>query len=43
MKPANKRPLIVLAICAVCTLGFLILWARGFVPLQHRRQVPGKQ
>src|SRR5882757_1808291 len=35
MKPANKRPLIVLAICAVCTLPFLILWARGFVPLQE--------
>jgi len=35
MKPTNKRPLIVLAICAVCTLAFLILWARGFVPLQE--------
>lgn len=35
MKPANKRPAIVLAICAVCTLAFLVLWARGFVPLQE--------
>jgi len=35
MKPANRRPLIVLAICAVCTLVFLVLWARGFVPLQE--------
>src|SRR5882757_11150358 len=35
MKPANQRPLIVLAICAVCTLALLILWARGFVPLQQ--------
>src|SRR5476651_2177357 len=35
MKPANKRPVIVLAICAVCTLVFLVLWARGFVPLQQ--------
>jgi adenylate cyclase len=35
MKPATKRPVIVLAICAVCTLVFLVLWARGFVPLQQ--------
>jgi adenylate cyclase len=35
MQPANKRPVIVLAICAVCTLVFLVLWARGFVPLQQ--------
>ena len=35
MKPASKRPLIVLAICATCTLVFLVLWARGFVPLQE--------
>src|SRR5450432_4054887 len=35
MKPASQRPLIVLAICAACTLVFLILWARGFVPLQQ--------
>ena len=35
MKPATKRSLIVLAICAVCTLVFLGLWARGFVPLQQ--------
>src|SRR5450432_2908669 len=35
MKPASQRPLIVLAICAACTLVFLILWARGFVPLQE--------
>ena len=35
MKPASQRPFIVLAICAVCTLALLILWARGFVPLQQ--------
>ncbi|MEJ0088164.1 MAG: adenylate/guanylate cyclase domain-containing protein [Limisphaerales bacterium] len=35
MKPASQRPLIVLAICAVCTLALLILWTRGFVPLQQ--------
>src|SRR5712671_6865626 len=35
MQPANKRPLIVLAICTVCTLVFLVLWANGFVPLQQ--------
>jgi hypothetical protein len=35
MKPATKRPVIVLAICAVCALVFLVLWARGFVPLQQ--------
>jgi adenylate cyclase len=35
MKPASQRPLIVLAICAACTLVFLVLWARGFVPLQE--------
>ena len=35
MKPASKRPLIALAICAVCTLVFVVLWARGFVPLQE--------
>lgn len=35
VKPAAKRPVIVLAICAVCTLVFLGLWERGFVPLQQ--------
>jgi adenylate cyclase len=35
MKPAVKRSIIVLAICAVCTLTFLVLWQRGFVPLQQ--------
>jgi adenylate cyclase len=35
MKPASHRPLIVLTICAACTLVFLVLWARGFVPLQQ--------
>jgi len=35
MKPAKRRPLIVLAICAACTLVFVILWERGFVPLQQ--------
>ncbi|MBP9900634.1 MAG: adenylate/guanylate cyclase domain-containing protein [Verrucomicrobia bacterium] len=35
MKPATKRSLIVLAICAAGTLAFLGLWARGFVPLQQ--------
>ena len=35
MKPATKRSVIVLAICAVCTLAFLVLWQRGFVPLQQ--------
>src|ERR1017187_3680829 len=35
MKPTAKRPIAVLAICAACTLGFLVLWWRGFVPLQE--------
>ncbi len=35
MKPAARRTAIVLAICAVCTLVFLFLWQRGFVPLQE--------
>ena len=35
MKPANQRPLIVIAICAICTVTLLILWVRGFVPLQQ--------
>jgi adenylate cyclase len=35
MKPASKRPLIVLAICAAVTLVFLFLWARGFDPLRQ--------
>jgi adenylate cyclase len=35
MKTASQRPFIVLAICAACTLVLLILWARGFVPLQQ--------
>ena len=35
MKPASQRPFIVLAICAVCTVTLLLLWARGFVPLQQ--------
>jgi adenylate cyclase len=29
----SKRPLIMLAICAVITLALLFLWVRGFVPL----------
>jgi adenylate cyclase len=33
MKPAAKRSVIVLAICAAVTLVFLFLWQRGFVPL----------
>ena len=36
MKPANNRSLIVLAICGVCTIVFMVLWARGFVPLQEK-------
>src|ERR1017187_7311063 len=35
MKPAAKRPVIVLAICGTVTLVFLTLWLRGFVPLQQ--------
>ena len=35
MKPASKRSVVVLAICAVCTLVLLVLWWRGFVPLQE--------
>ena len=35
MKPAARRSAIVLAICAVCTLVFLVLWQRGFIPLQE--------
>jgi adenylate cyclase len=35
MKPAARRSVIALAICAVCTLVFVVLWARGFVPLQE--------
>ena len=35
MKPTAKRPIAVLAICAACTLVFLVLWWRGFVPLQE--------
>jgi adenylate cyclase len=35
MKPTAKRPITVLAICAACTLVFLVLWWRGFVPLQE--------
>ncbi|MEO5914045.1 MAG: adenylate/guanylate cyclase domain-containing protein [Luteolibacter sp.] len=35
MKPNLQRPLIVLAICAACTLVFVFLSARGFVPLQQ--------
>jgi adenylate cyclase len=35
MKPTAKRPITVLAICAACTLVFLFLWWRGFVPLQE--------
>jgi adenylate cyclase len=34
MKPATKRALVVLAICAVCTATLVILWARGSKPLQ---------
>ena len=35
MKSALQRPLIVLIICAVCTVPVLMLWSRGFVPLQQ--------
>jgi adenylate cyclase len=35
MKPTVKRPMAVLAICAACTGLFLVLWWRGFVPLQE--------
>jgi adenylate cyclase len=35
MKPAARRSAIVLAICAVGTLVFLVLWQRGFIPLQE--------
>ena len=35
MKPATRRAVIVLAICAVCTGLFLFLWAKGFAPLQQ--------
>jgi len=35
MKPTAKRPITVLAICAACTVVFLVLWWRGFVPLQE--------
>ena len=35
VKTANRRPLVVLAICAIFTGGFMLLWARGFVPLQQ--------
>ncbi len=35
MKSVNQRPLIVLAIGAVCTLALLFLWMRGFLPLQQ--------
>jgi CHASE2 domain-containing sensor protein len=35
MKSTNRRPLIVLAICGLCTLAIVMLWARGFVPLQQ--------
>lgn len=35
MKPKMQRPPIVVTICAVCTMLFVLLWARGFVPLQQ--------
>lgn len=35
MKPAARRSLVVLAICAVCTTVLTVLWARNFVPLQE--------
>ena len=35
MKPAAKRSVAVLAICAVCTLMLLVLWWQGFVPLKE--------
>lgn len=35
MNPTTRRTLIVLAICAVCTLAFAMLWSRNFVPLQQ--------
>jgi adenylate cyclase len=35
VKPATKRSIVALAICAVCTAGLLCLWNRGYVPLQQ--------
>jgi adenylate cyclase len=35
MKPATKRALIVVGICAVCTLLFAFLWRRAFPPLKQ--------
>ncbi len=35
MKSFNRRTPVVLAICAVCTLVFVLLCSRGFVPLQQ--------
>lgn len=35
MKPAARRSLIVLAICAVCTTLLTVLWLHGFLPLQE--------
>lgn len=34
MKPSTKRALVVLGICAVCTLLFAFLWKRQFPPLR---------
>ncbi len=35
MKPSTKRALVVLGICAACTLLFAILWAKEFRPLRE--------
>ncbi len=35
MKPSTKRALVLLGICAVCTLLFAILWKREFPPLKE--------
>src|SRR5580658_7018782 len=35
MRLPSKRPVIVLVMCAVCTLVALILWQRGFYPFEE--------
>ncbi len=35
MKSSTQRPIVILCICAVATLLFVVLWARGFLPLQQ--------
>jgi adenylate cyclase len=35
MKPGTKRALVVLAICGVCTIALILLWAGGFQPLEE--------